>query len=242
MTAAVRIIGHRGARAVAPENTRAGLRRGLADGADGLEFDVRALGDGRPVLLHDATVDRTTDGCGPLAWHDAASVARLDAGRGFGAEYAGERVPFLEDVLDELLGRTTLAIEMKEVLPPASLDVVVAARRERPDAPMIVASFLPGALAAARLRLPDVPRALILPVGQGLPPPTLAGAADLWGVFAPDADVDAALVEEARRRGLTLWVYTVNDPARAASLAALGVEAIITDDPARIRTTLRSGG
>src|SRR5262245_47667531 len=99
MQRGVRIVGHRGARGVAPENTLAGLRRGIADGADALEFDVRVLRDGTPVLLHDPTLNRTTNGHGEIAQMIADDLREVDAGRSFSATFAGERVPRLADVL-----------------------------------------------------------------------------------------------------------------------------------------------
>jgi glycerophosphoryl diester phosphodiesterase len=234
----VRVIGHRGARARAPENTLASFRRALSDGADGLEFDVRSLGDGTPAVLHDATVDRTTDGRGRLARFDRAGLARLDAGTSFAPSFAGERVPLFAEVLEEFLGRTILCVEMKEVLPASSLDLLAVALAARPSAPLILASFRPEAVEDVRDRLPEVPRALILPEGAGLPSREVAGRLSLWGVSAPDRDVDARFAREAAARGLALWVWTVNDPSRAEALAALGATGIITDDPATVRARL----
>ena len=239
MTPSVRVLGHRGARAVAPENTRAGILRALADGADGVELDVRQLADERPVLLHDATLERTTNGRGPLAALDTAGLAIVDAGVRFAAASAGERVPHLADVLEEFLGRTALAIEMKEVLRPRALDVLSRAHSARPAAPLLLASFQPEAVAAARPVLPEVHRALILEAGAEAPSPAMAADLALWGIFANFRDVDDAYASAVLARGLVLWVYTVNDPGEAAALAARGVTGIITDDPARILARLR---
>ena len=238
MSHVVRVIGHRGARACAPENTLVSLRRGLADGADGLELDVRALADGTPVLMHDASVDRTTDGHGALNSFDRTTILRLDAGTRFHHSFAGERVPLLADVLAEFLGRTFLAIELKEVLPNVALDVLAHAHSAHPAAPMILASFRIDALVRARGRLPDVPRALILPKGDPIPSVALSRELGLWGVFAPDRDVDERAAHDARARELALWVYTVNDEDRAAALVTLGATGIITDDPGMIRAGL----
>lgn len=226
------LLGHRGARAVAPENTRAGIRRALADGADGVEFDVRQLADGRPVLLHDATLDRTTNASGPLDRLDPARLAAVDAG-------VGEPLPLLADVLAEFLGRTTLAIEMKETLRAPALDVIARAAAASPDAPLVLASFLPEAVAAARGTLPGVRRALILEPGSPPPAPDAAAELGLWGVFAHHTDATAAYAAEVLGRGLALWVWTVNDPDAAAALVARGASGVITDDPARIRPRLR---
>jgi glycerophosphoryl diester phosphodiesterase len=233
--AVVRVLGHRGARARAPENTVASFERALTDGADGLELDVRSLGDGTAVVMHDASVDRTTDGRGALADFDRARLAGLDAGAKFAASFAGERVPLFADVLERFLGRTILAVEMKEVLPAPTLDLLAAAMAARPSAPLVLASFKLDAVERVRDRLPDVPRALILPEGAGLPSPESAKRLGLWGVSAPDRDVDARFARGAAERGLALWVWTVNDASRAEALVALGATGIITDDPAIVR-------
>lgn len=237
-----RVIGHRGARARAPENTMVSLRRAIADGADGVEFDVRALGDGTPVLMHDPTVDRTTDGRGELNRFDRNSILRLDAGAKFDRAFAGEPVALLADVLAELPRETQLAVEMKEVLPPGALDILARDHAAHPSRPMILASFRIDAVARARGRLPDVPRALILPEGHGVPSVALVHELGLWGVFAPDKDVDERFAGTTRERELTLWVYTVNTADRAEELVSFGATGIITDDPALVRERLPRSG
>lgn len=225
------ILGHRGASAKAPENTLAALRLALAEGADGFEFDVRVLGDGTPVLLHDAAVDRTTNGEGRLAAFDRSTVLKLDAGR-------GERIPFLEDVLSEFLERAFLAIEMKEVLPDSVLHELGAQFRGSLAARGIVASFDSRAVERARDRIPALPRALILPLDRPLPPQTLVAYLGLGGIFAREESIDERYVVDCRRLGLALYAYPVNDPARALALAKLGVEGLISDDPGALRAVL----
>ena len=174
----VRVIGHRGARAHAPENTLISLRRALADGADGVEFDVRALADGTPVLMHDPTVERTTDGRGALSSFDHTTIGRLDAGIHFDRSFAGERVPLLADVLAEFLGRTFVAIELKEVLPTAALDVIAHAHAAHPR-PRCSSPRSGSMRSCARGRVPTC-RALILPQGEGIPSVALARELGLW--------------------------------------------------------------
>ena len=96
------ILGHRGTPREAPENTLSGLRRALSLGLDGIEYDVRAAGGGEPVLLHDATLDRTTDASGPLAGRELSELFGVDAGSWFGRGFRGEPVPTLAEALDEL--------------------------------------------------------------------------------------------------------------------------------------------
>jgi glycerophosphoryl diester phosphodiesterase len=233
-----RLLGHRGASERAPENTAAAFRAALQDGADGIELDVRALGDGTAVLMHDSTVDRTTDGQGEVSSFDRRSIARLDAGSWKDGAFAGERVPLLDDIMSEFLGRAYIAVEMKEVLPEAILQALNAAYHDHLGAELVLASFEGKALERARDIAPAIPRTLILGNETPLPPPQLVSYLGLSALFAPDARVDERLVIECRREGMALSAYTVNDPGRAEFLAALGVEGIISDDPGKIRPHL----
>jgi len=107
-------IGHRGASATRPENTVASFRRAMEIGADMIELDVRATADGIAVVMHDSTVDRTTNGSGRLADLTLKQVEELDAGSWFAPDFAGERVPTLEQVVALTAGKTPLSIELKE--------------------------------------------------------------------------------------------------------------------------------
>jgi glycerophosphoryl diester phosphodiesterase len=234
----VRLIGHRGAAAVAAENTLGGVRRALADGADGVEIDVRILGDGTPALLHDETLDRTTDGSGALALQDVAGIAGLDA---VSAQFPGqppEPVPTLDALLDECFGRTLLALELKEPLPPAAYEALAARHRADREAELLVASFRAEILGEARDRLPAVPRVLVLRRDQPLPPDEVIGSLGLGGIFAVHGNVDERFVVDCRRHGLAAYAYTVNDAETAARLVAIGVAGILSDDPGSLRAVV----
>jgi glycerophosphoryl diester phosphodiesterase len=118
----IRVIGHRGATGYAPENTLAAFRMGAALGADWVETDVKPTADGALVLLHDHTVDRTTDGSGPVAGLTLAQVRALDAGSWFAPEYAGEQVPTLEDLLAWAVGRVGVCLDLGGGLPAPALE------------------------------------------------------------------------------------------------------------------------
>lgn len=107
----MKVIAHRGASAVAPENTMSAFRAAIASGADGIELDVQATADGQLVVIHDVTLDRTTDRAGAVFETDAAGVASADAGHWFAPDFAGERVPTLDEVLH--LPEVQLEIELK---------------------------------------------------------------------------------------------------------------------------------
>ena len=238
MRSGVHLIGHRGAPARAPENTLASLRRALVDGADGVEFDVRVLRDGTAVLMHDDAVDRTTNGIGALADFDRAALEGLTVGEIPPAGRSGEPVPVLEDVLDELFGRTLLVIELKDSLPAPAFEALAGRHRENRDAETLLASFEIDYLAQARDLLPSAPRALVLHADQALPDESLLAPLGLAAVFARHENVDERFVVDLRRRGLAAWAYTVNDPGTAARLVAAGASGIISDDPGTIRTAI----
>lgn len=233
-----RLIGHRGAAAKAPENTLASLRRALEDGADGLEFDLRATLDEVVVLLHDETLDRTTTGNGPLRSLPLAELRSLDAGGWFSPDFAGEKVPDLQQVLGEFLGKVPLALEMKEPLPGSALQEVGERLRADREAELVVVSFHADALRQARDLVPAAPRGLVLRPGAGVPEDMLRTELGLWGVFAPDADVDERFLVDCRRAGLHCYVYVVNEPGRFRQLAAWGIDGVISDDPGAIRGAL----
>lgn len=108
-----KLVGHRGACDVAPENTMVSFERAWRDGADLIEFDIQMSADGHVVVMHDATLDRTTTGTGYVYRHSLEYLKRLDAGAWFGAEFIGERIPLLHDVLSWARGRIGLLIELK---------------------------------------------------------------------------------------------------------------------------------
>jgi len=117
-TGRVRTVGHRGAQTDAPENTMAAFRSALAAGVDEVEFDVQLTSDGVPVVLHDATLDRTTDGHGPLRDRTLAEVARLDAGSWSAPQWTGERVPSLDQLCAWIADKPLdLSLEVKQPAP-----------------------------------------------------------------------------------------------------------------------------
>ena len=119
----VTMVFHRGANRVAPENTLAAAVEALTHGRVFVELDVRASADGVPFVMHDVTVDRTTNGTGPIAEMAASEVNRLDAGAWFGGAFAGEPVPRLEDMFDLIRGRGGLYVEIKSADPTTVMDL-----------------------------------------------------------------------------------------------------------------------
>ena len=235
-----RIIGHRGAAASAPENTLAGFRRAAALGARWVEFDVRLTRDGRCILLHDDTLERTTDGRGAAARMGFAEIRRLDAGSWFAPEFRGELVPSLEEAI-ACLGELRLGavVELKPS-PGGEAELARAAlavlERHWPSQlpPPLITSFAAKALATALERAPHFARALAI---GGVPRAAwrkLVAELDCSALHADHRRLDAAIVAELRASGLPLRAYTVNTQARADELFAWGVAGLFTDCPDRL--------
>jgi glycerophosphoryl diester phosphodiesterase len=234
---APRIIAHRGASLLAPENTLAAFRAAIAVGADGVEFDVQASRDGVPVVIHDARLERTTSGRGWVSEASAAELGALEAGAWFDPPLAGEGVPTLQAVL-ALLAPSPLAlhIELKTArcaypgLVPAVHRLVQAAGLA---ARTTLSSFNHHSLREARALRPPLDCAVLL--YEALIEPWAYAAQHGFQALHPHhATVDAELVQSCHAAGLAVRPYTVDDAAEAQRLLALGVDGLITNDPARL--------
>lgn len=231
-----RVIGHRGAASSAPENTIASFRAAASLGVAMVEFDVKLTADGRPVIFHDETLDRTTDGHGRLLDKTLDQVRALDAGVWFEPEFAGERVPTLEETLDFLIGvevRANMELKPCPRMERDTAHVALAIAAERWPAgrlPPVVSSFSRVALEAAREVAPEWPRALIV---DRLPDDWREATAAL-GVCALHCQarhLSPVAVAEIKRSNLAVVAWTVNEPDRAVSLWSWGVDAVVTDAP-----------
>ena len=147
-------IAHRGASGYAPENTWAAFDRAIDLGADAIETDVQLSADGALVLFHDGTVDRTSDGHGPVADHTLAELRRLDLGGWFSAAFASERVLTMVELLDEYAGRIPIVLEIKDPRATGPLVTLLAGHRARDH--VQVTSFHWGALLDARVLNADL--------------------------------------------------------------------------------------
>ncbi|MBD8022049.1 glycerophosphodiester phosphodiesterase [Microbacterium gallinarum] len=228
------IASHRGGGATAPENTLAAVSGALAGGFDYVEVDVALTADGHPVLMHDAKVDRTTNGSGRLDSLTLAEVRALDAGSWFDPSFAGTRVPTLVEFLDLLAQSGGRAIiELKGEWDAAAADRALAEVTSRDLASRVaIASFDARSLALSAAASDVVPLLLIL---KHLPKDVVtatqqAGArgiiVDRKAVLARPEVVDALHAE-----GTRVVVYTLNKDAQWDAVTALGVDGIVTDDP-----------
>ncbi|HEY2389125.1 MAG TPA: glycerophosphodiester phosphodiesterase [Candidatus Binatia bacterium] len=245
-----RAFGHRGAAGVAPENTIVSFRRACADGADVLELDVHATADGEIVVLHDPTLERTTDGAGPVAALRYAEVERLDAGhrftpdggRTFPFRGTGVRVPRLAELLHELPG-VPLNIEIKQETPSIVAEVVALVRAAR--VPAVLAAEHDVIMQAIRGHAPDMPTSLAagevagfigtLTAGERPTLPPGAVALQIPPRFEDVELVTPATVAAAHALGAEVHVWTINDADEMRRLLALGCDAIMSDLPALAR-------
>jgi glycerophosphoryl diester phosphodiesterase len=245
------LIAHRGASATAPENTVAAFRAAWQEGADGIENDWRLTRDGRIVCLHDATVDRTTDGKGAVAALSFEEVRRLDAGRWKGEKWKGERVPTLAEMLAVVPAgkRTFLDIKVgPEIIPPLKREIEAAAV---PANRLAIIAFNPAVIAAATAAMPGIKAYWLYAFtrNQGkwsATPDELvarlralkADGVDLE-LTAESLEVVGDLAGKLKAAGLELLFWTVDDPALARRARALGARAITTNRPALLRAALK---
>jgi len=218
-----RIYAHRGASAELPENTLPAFARATEVGTYGIELDVHLTRDGIPVVIHDETVDRTTNGTGAIADFDYAELTRLDAGD-------GSAVPTLDQVLD-LVGEV-LHIDI-EVKAAAAADAVLMATTGRTANRFAVSSFDHEVLRHLRGKAPGME---LWPLTHGATDDAVAAAVELGSPYLAidDKFVNHDIVAYLKSRSLGAWVWIVNDLERAAQLASLGVAGICTDDPAQL--------
>jgi len=229
-------IAHRGASNAAPANTLAAFEKAVELGADGIEFDVHLSADGIPVVIHDFSVDSTTDGSGRVADLTLAQLEQLDAGSSFDPAFAGERIPTLEKVLETFGDRLLLNIELKDLsLRDSGLERAVIAQIEQRGLGnrVILSSFNPFSLRRAKKIAPHIPVGLLY--ASSLPLPLRrAWLAHLFPHEARHPEhtmVDARYLAWARRRGYQVNTWTVNDPDEMHRLISLGVDSIITNVP-----------
>jgi len=237
------VFGHRGARAYAPMNTIPSFELALAQGADGVELDVRLTLDGEMIIMHDDRVDATTDAKGFVHEMTLTEVKELDAGSYFDPKYAGTRVPTLDEVFEAIGKRTRINVEIKaDTTDDTGVEVKVAdaIRRHGLARTIIISSFNPITLARFREAMPEVP------IGFLHEPDNEAMTIPMMADLPHEArnpyyeEIDAKYMAWAKGAGYRVNTWTVNDPAKAVELRDLGVDCIITDKPDVILAAVRT--
>jgi glycerophosphoryl diester phosphodiesterase len=232
------VAGHRGDRADAPENTMPAFEAAFASGLDIVETDVQLTADGHPVLLHDPTVDRTTDGTGAVADLTLAQVEALDAGSWYAKRFAGTRIPQLGEFLDLLAAtpRKRALVELKEYWTPDEIGIVLSEVYARGVQNRVVfAGIHLGTIANLGATAPAIPRVIIR---RDLPADPV-GLARFYGAIAIlttpwSLETDPDAVAEMHAAGLGVLLYTLNSEKRWREATAYGVDGIVTDKPSRL--------
>ena len=227
----VNIVGHRGAAAYEPENTLRGFQRGLEMGVAGMELDVQLTQDGRLAVIHDATVDRTTNGRGRVRDFTLASLQKLDAGK-------GEHIPGLEEVVDLVRGRAYLLVELKQ--PEAAPALLRFCQDRRLFEDVRVISFWHPAVKALKEQEPRLQTGVLM-VGCPADPGGLARAALADALVLNYQYVNRELVAAARRQGLKVSVWNIDAPEILKPYLDMNLDAICTNRPGEIIDYLHRG-
>jgi len=223
------VVAHRGANAYAPENTLAAFHLAAEQGADAIECDVRATADGHLVVIHDASLDRTTDRRGRIDALTLDEVRRADAGGRRGQTFAGERVPTLEEVLALARGRLLVDIELK--VAGVEAQVVEQVARAEMTADALVTSFLEEPL--TRVKSAGSGPAVGLLQQWAEPERAVALGVDVYLVHVRALSAQVVRTVRAQGLGIIPWTVRSEDDARAA--LELGVDGLIADDPVMAR-------
>ncbi len=221
----MQVLAHRGVSPGQPENTLSAFQRAIELGADGVELDVRLSADGVPVVIHDDRLERTTNGQGRVGDLTAAELQRLDAGDGQG-------IPTLQEVIEVIGPEALLNAELKgKGSGSATLDVLTTLDPDR----WAISSFDWDVLRALRARSSE---AVVWPVSFVADEAVIRTAQELGAdvISLHQAAIDSEVAARLEQHGLGMMAWTVNAPARAEELGRLGVVAICTDDPPRVRT------
>ncbi len=229
------VIAHRGVPLRAPENTMPSFEAALKAGVKWLEADIKLTADGIPVLLHDETLDRTTNGQGPLAAMGWEDVQKLDAGSWFSPAYKGTRLPAFAELVSFICKENLrLFLELKPCpgrMQATAMVTLIEASKLWPEnrPPPVVSSFDIDSLMLAGQLHPDWPRALFL---HDWRPDwmEMAAATKTMAVAMKEETLTPERLNSLRGSALPILAYTVNDPARAQELLKNGVTAVFSDD------------
>ena len=236
------VIAHRGFSGRAPENTVAAIREAIAIGADMAEIDVTLTADNRVVVIHDETLQRTTNGSGNVADHSFDEIRSLDAGSWFASQFAGEKVPTLDEVLDTVKGQILLNVEIKsEAVDRGISDEVAAAIKARGMTDqVIVSSFSPTALEQMHAVAPEIRTAVLYnpELQRGEDPVEIVHGLGASVFNIRGSRLQAKMLRSCREHGIPVGVYTVDKPRKMKQWVKKGIDAIFTNYPDRLLTVL----
>ncbi|MBS7609730.1 glycerophosphodiester phosphodiesterase [Candidatus Bathyarchaeota archaeon] len=226
----IQVIGHRGAAAYEPENTLRSFRRALEIGVHAVELDVHLSKDGRVVVIHDPTVDRTTNGHGYVRDLSFEDLSKLDAGM-------GERIPLLEEVIDLVKDKAILQIELKG---EGTEEPVLRILEEKGFLDRVVlTSFFHNRVKKAKELKPLIKTGVLF-VGRPLDPIHIVRVAKADAIHINYLTVDKELVEEIHRAGIKVTVWNVDEPRNIDRMIDFGVDAIGSNKPDIVLSCLKA--
>ncbi|MEX0611574.1 MAG: glycerophosphodiester phosphodiesterase family protein, partial [Pirellulales bacterium] len=237
------IMGHRGGGTLAPENTLAGIAKGFEVGADLIEVDLHLTSDGHAVVFHDSTLDRTTNGTGPIVNVTLAQLKSLDAGSWFGPQYAGEQVPTLTEALEFIAGRGRLLLDVKVTPNLALRDAIVASLSASGATLDDIWVWPSNSSYSSDVRFGAAEIQLLSSIPSNLSDANLLAlkASGIDGLSVGDGSITQEVINAFHRNGLFVDVYTVNDQIRMQQLISMGVDSIETDRPDLMAGLIFSG-
>lgn len=228
-------IAHRGASGTAPENTLAAFKKAIEIGVDAVELDLHGTADGEIVVVHDASLDRTTNMRGPIKQTTLETIKRADAGAWFNSEFEGEQVPTLSEALACITDNTIAVLEIKDG--PITEAVVQKIREMNLLELTVIISFHTSVLQTVRSLEPRIPTGWLIGSRNGYTHP-IQLCQQLTSLGSSLLNVNHQLITEefayeVHRRGITLWSWTIDDVDRMRQLRSFGVQGITSNHPER---------
>ena len=225
-------IAHRGASRIAPENTLAAFKEAIEIGVDAVELDLQGTADEQVVVIHDASLDRTTDQSGQIKETSLETIKQADAGTWFDPKFAGESVPTLAEALVSIADNAIALLEIKDVSITKSV-VRIVQNMDMVEQSVII-SFHSSAIQTVRSLEPRLPTGYIIGSKENIEPIQLCQQLGLLGSSLLNVDhrlVTEDFIYEIRRRGITLWCWTVDDIDRMRELQEFGIQGITSNRP-----------
>ena len=228
------VIAHRGASLYAPENTIAAFELAVEMGADAIELDTMLTADGTPIVIHDHSLKRTTDGSGSVSSKTIAEIKRLDAGSGFDVKYSGEKIPTLEEVFSAVGKNVLINVELKNYaspfdgLPETVVDIV---RKKDLSHRVLLSSFNPIALIKAKKASPEIRRAAVIGGGPKFVRSFIEAFTEYSALHLEVSLVNQEIVNKHHADGFKVNVWTINEEAEMIELISIGVDGLFTDVP-----------
>jgi len=228
------VIAHRGASMYAPENTIAAFELAVEMGADAIELDTMLSADGVPVVIHDQSLERTTNGSGSVASKAVAEIKQLDAGSMFEAKFAGEKIPTLEEVFSAVGQEILINVELKNYastfdrLPEIVVDLVI---KKGLSNRVLLSSFNPIALIKAKKASDKIRRAALIGGGPKIVRGIIEWFTDYFALHPEVSLVNQGMVDKHHNAGHKVNVWTINEESVMMKLLFMGVDGLITDKP-----------